>query len=102
MNGYYKVNLIDLMCLYDNLEECLDNDTDAHKTAQDYRHLLKKAFFGLTKSNLESLLCFCNYNLEDEMFTHPEGDSFDEMVKRILPKNEIFNKEINCIVSRKK
>lgn len=97
----YKVSLVDLMAFLENLNTCKDNDVDCNRTAEEYRTMLESTFLYLKEDILESLLCYCNFNNEDGIYTHPHGDPLARMVSRILGPTKSFCLKNNYVIEKK-
>jgi hypothetical protein len=56
---------------------------------------------GLDSAFVEDMLYACNMLDELKQFKHPQGKTFDQMLKTLLSPVEIFDKETNSIVRKR-
>jgi len=74
---------------------------DAYNTMDDMTKFLEHTVH-VPKHVLESALWSCNMLSEQEEFWHPKGLTFDEFVKRMLPKRKYFDKYYNLVKDRER
>jgi hypothetical protein len=60
--------------------------------------------YGVTINDafVEDMLYAANLLNEQEKFVHPQGKSFDDFLKGLLKRGEVFDKDLNTIEQEKK
>lgn len=78
-----------------------DADNDADRVVAEIIEEID-AFDGyLSKGVLESALYCCNLENEKKRFWHPLKWNFDQFLRDVVPKKQLFNRYYNVLVEEK-
>ena len=95
----YQITLMDALVFLMNIEVFPSKDgIDADTPARELKALLSKERCHLDQRTLEKLAYFCNMNLEEGRFCHPNNEGFKTMMLKILSSDEVFDPTYNRIV----
>lgn len=68
-----------------------------HETVQEFRVRMERRRLPVHTADLEELLWCANMCDEENEFYHPEGKSFDDIVRSVLKTFWTFDKNLNTI-----
>lgn len=101
-----NVNAADFAVLLHSLcKACLDKDIGFNHATTDLTGWFNSlAPFGVTLNDafIEDMLYAANLLQEQEKFQHPLGKSFDDLLKAILKRSEVFDRDTNTIQEGKR